>query len=105
MSRFSDATTPEEIIAQAVGCGSLCWMPRPDNLEFDSEEATKIVNEAVERLAEVDKNYCKAALNVAGAHFQCDIPVTEDGTHGPFAHGNTEAKAIWCSHDESVHAS
>lgn len=44
---------------------------------------------------------CKAAVVIAGAAYQCDQPLTEDGTHGAFAHGNREAQAIWLSHVEA----
>lgn len=34
---------------------------------------------------------CRGALNIAGEHYECDLPASHDGA----AHANTEARAIW----------
>lgn len=39
---------------------------------------------------------CKATLNIAGEHFNCDL----DNSHEPLAHCSRSAHAIWLSHDE-----
>lgn len=40
---------------------------------------------------------CRAALNIAGAGYQCDM----EAPHRGWAHANKEAKAIWCSDGEA----
>ena len=40
---------------------------------------------------------CKAALNIKGEHFPCDI----DTPHPGLPHGNKDAEAIWCSDEEA----
>ncbi|GAC1521630.1 MAG: hypothetical protein NVS3B1_06050 [Marmoricola sp.] len=41
-------------------------------------------------------NTCRAALNIKGEHFPCDI----SGGHG--THGNTDAQAVWASDAEAT---
>jgi hypothetical protein len=40
---------------------------------------------------------CKAALNIQGAAYGCDL----DAPHSGLAHANDEAGAIWCSDGEA----
>lgn len=55
-----------ELIAQAVGEGSMCWKPLPSTQVFDPDRAVKIVDNVVEKLTQaLEKNakshmqYCK----------------------------------------------
>jgi hypothetical protein len=41
---------------------------------------------------------CKAALNIRGEHFQCDM----DAPHVGWGHGSRAAEAIWLGADEQV---
>lgn len=52
-NRFSRASTVEELIGQAIGAGSVCWVGGTGPLEFDSREASQIVKETLARLAEL----------------------------------------------------
>lgn len=49
MNRFNDVNDVEELLAQMVGAGSMCWNAGV----FDSNEALKIVNEGYSRLQEI----------------------------------------------------
>ncbi len=40
---------------------------------------------------------CKAALNIAGQHFDCEFGAPHPG----LAHANKRAEAIWCSDGEA----
>jgi hypothetical protein len=40
---------------------------------------------------------CKAALAIKGKHYPCDM----EAPHPGWAHGNTDAGAIWCSDGEA----
>lgn len=40
---------------------------------------------------------CKAALNIAGAHYPCEIP---NPPHRGLAHSNQAAQAIWACDTE-----
>lgn len=53
MNRFKDANTVEEVVGQAIGAGSLCWLPSTGDLEFDSAAAEEIGDAAVERIREL----------------------------------------------------
>lgn len=61
---FFDATTPSEVLGELAGYASLCWKDvvvdegkygRPDKKErvFDSERASKAVDQALDRLKEL----------------------------------------------------
>lgn len=52
-NRFRDATTVEEVVGQAVGAGSVCWENVRAAGVFQSDEAARIVQEALARLAEL----------------------------------------------------
>ena len=41
---------------------------------------------------------CKAALNIAGAHYGCDV---DHSVNSGLAHANSEAQAVWCSDGEA----
>lgn len=41
--------------------------------------------------------HCKAALNIAGAPYVCDL----ESPHPSLAHINREAQAVWCSDGEA----
>lgn len=53
MGRFNDADTPLELLQLLVGAASMCWEPRPSTAVFDSTEASKLADEALERLIEL----------------------------------------------------
>jgi hypothetical protein len=57
-NRFKGAETVTELIHQLVGAASTCWVEEWDKTEgkvrvFDSTEATKVADEAIERLVEL----------------------------------------------------
>lgn len=73
MNRFHDVDTIHEVIFQALGAASICWIPDTGDLEFDSTEARHIGSEALERLGE---------LGVEGVTWLCPgcwtrLPVSE----------------------------
>ena len=41
---------------------------------------------------------CRAVVNIAGAHYQCEL----DAPHPGLAHANMASQAIWCSHYEAI---
>lgn len=53
MNRFHDADTVTELLGMLVGAGSTCWIGGTGHLEFDSTEASKVVDEGVDRLIEL----------------------------------------------------
>jgi len=57
MNRFSNATTIQEVVGQAIGAGSMCWIPNTGDLEFDSTKASSIVDEAVARIHELEDTW------------------------------------------------
>lgn len=52
-NRFAQATTLAEVVGQAVGAGSVCWVGGTGALEFDSTAATKVVEDALARIADL----------------------------------------------------
>jgi len=42
----------KEIIFQALGHASMCWLPNTGNLEFDSTEAVKVGNKLIKDIEE-----------------------------------------------------
>lgn len=52
MNRFSDAETVDSVLFQAMGTASMCWSVPPRGI-FDSTEARKVGDEAVERIKEL----------------------------------------------------
>ncbi len=40
---------------------------------------------------------CRAVVNIAGAHYQCDW----EGPHDGWSHQNKQAQALWCSDAEA----
>lgn len=38
------------IIGEAIGAASMCWIPRPSDQVFDSEQASKIVDDLIYKL-------------------------------------------------------
>jgi len=47
--------TPKEIIGELAGYASLCWQPRPTGV-FDSTEASKAVDQALQFLAQIEES-------------------------------------------------
>jgi len=47
---FADCDTVEEIVGQAVGAASMCWTKPEGAGEFDSERASKIVDDALDEI-------------------------------------------------------
>lgn len=52
-NRFHNVTNIKELIGQAIGAGSMCWEDVCGAGEFESNEAARILDEVVERLAEL----------------------------------------------------
>lgn len=52
-NRFKDAKSVEEVVFQAIGAGSVCWENPGGAGIFDSTEAKKVGDEAMERLREM----------------------------------------------------
>jgi hypothetical protein len=48
---------------------------------------------------------CRAALMIKGAHYPCDWPTDESGTHTGWVHNNRAAEAIWIGPEEVPNSS
>lgn len=58
VNRFARAETRAELIGQAVGAGSACWLPPgPGSSVFDVEQAAALAEEAHARLEELDRQH------------------------------------------------
>lgn len=53
-NRFADCTSRDEVIRQAIGAGSVCWVYVGSDGYFDSDEAVRISDEAIERIQQFD---------------------------------------------------
>jgi hypothetical protein len=49
-NRFAEADSVQEVIGQAIGAGSTCWVGGTGAAEFDSDQAVQISAEATERI-------------------------------------------------------
>lgn len=54
MNRFSDVESIEQLVRQTIGAASMCWTLVGTERLFDSDEALRISDEAVERLHELE---------------------------------------------------
>lgn len=54
----------QAIVGEAVGGGSLCWTPRPGNQVFNSEEASKIVDEASDKICHLISDFINSMSEV-----------------------------------------
>lgn len=61
-NRFADAKDVPEVVFQAIGAGSVCWVGGTGPLEFDSAKANAVGREAVARINEVITESLQAAL-------------------------------------------
>lgn len=52
-NRFVQAKSVREVVFQAVGAGSACWVGGTGDLEFDSVEAERFAVEAMRRITEI----------------------------------------------------
>lgn len=52
-NRFADVPTIAQVVGQAVGAGSTCWVGGTGDAQFDSNEALVIVSEATERIQQL----------------------------------------------------
>lgn len=53
MNRFANIESIEELIGQTIGAGSACWVYVGGERLFDSDEASKLTDEAIERVREL----------------------------------------------------
>jgi len=44
------------ILGELAGGASMCWIPRPSTAVFDSDQASKLVDEAMQRLMELEQS-------------------------------------------------
>lgn len=52
-NRFEGITDPNELLGQAIGAGSACWVGGTGQLVFDSTEASAIADEAYQQLLKI----------------------------------------------------
>jgi len=64
---FDDVHDARELITQAIGAGSMCWVGGTGALEFDSNAATKVADAAYQRLQAILSGILSAPLVEAGA--------------------------------------
>lgn len=74
-NRFEDAQTVAEVVGMAVGLGSMCWEPRPTGV-FDSTEASKAVDEAMDRINQITMGL------IPGSKCPCGDPDCPAGGNG-----------------------
>lgn len=53
MNMFRDCTTPEEVVFQAIGAGSVCWETMTGTGVFQDGKARAAGNDAMARLREM----------------------------------------------------
>ena len=54
-NRFANASSIPQVIGEAIGAGSVAWVGGTGSLEFDSTKASKVLDEAVERIGQILK--------------------------------------------------
>lgn len=48
--------TPQDLIFQALGAASMCWIPRPSDQEFDSQTAVEVGEQLIRDLKKLGVN-------------------------------------------------
>lgn len=67
---FADAEDARELLGQLAGAASMCWIPRPGEQVFDSEQAGRFVEYAVHRLEELQRTG-DSSYYIADGHHYC----------------------------------
>lgn len=52
-NHFQNCSTIEQVIAQAVGAGSTCWVGGTGDAQFDSAKAVMVSDDAIERVMQI----------------------------------------------------